>query len=97
MLPPTVAMFLICGDAVSDAGHAVADGQRLGRQHLFIRHQKRRGRVARAVEIGLRGLLRQGAAKKTGNLFRLARINAEYLGVGIRAAHERGVGHVGEL
>ena len=43
MLPPTVAMFLICGDAVSDDGHAVADGQRLGRQHLFIRRQKRRG------------------------------------------------------
>ena len=80
-----------------DDGHTVADGQRLGRQHLFIRHQKRRGRVARAVEVGLRGLLRQGAAEKTGNLFRLAHIDAQHLGVGIRAAHERGVGHVGEL
>jgi len=97
MLPPTVAMFLICGDAVSDAACAMADGQRLGRQHLFIRHQKRRGRVARAVEVGLRGLLRQGAAEKTGNLFRLAHIDAQHLGVGIRAAHERGVGHVGKL
>ena len=80
-----------------DDGHAVADGQRLGRQHLFIRHQKRRGRVARAVEVGLRGLLRQGAAEVSGNLFRLAHIDAQNLGVGIRAAHQRGVGHVGEL
>lgn len=96
MLPPTVAMFLICGDAVSDDGHAVADGQRLGRQYLFIRHQKRRGRVARAVEVGLRGLLRQGAAKKTGNLFRLAHIDAQNLGMGIRAAHQRGVSHIGQ-
>ena len=80
-----------------DDGHAVADGQRLGRQHLFIRHQKRRGRVARAVEVGLRGLLRQGAAEVSGNLFRLAHIDAQNLGMGIRTAHERGVGHVGEL
>ena len=97
MLPPTVAMFLICGDAVSDDGHAVADGQRLGRQHLFIRHQKRRGRVARAVEVGLRGLLRQRAAEIPRHLLRLAYINAQHLSVGIRAAHERGAGHVGKL
>ena len=87
------ALFRLRGDD----GHSVADGQRLGRQHLFIRHQKRRGRVARAVEVGLRGLLRQGAAEVSGNLFRLAHIDAQNLGVGIRAAHQRGVGHVGEL
>lgn len=80
-----------------DDGHTVADGQRLGRQDLFIRHQKRGGRVARAVEVGLRGLLRQGAAEVSGNLFRLAHIDAQNLGMGIRAAHQRGVGHVGKL
>ena len=79
-------------DAAAVLHDVAADGG-----DVFIRHQKRRGRVARAVEVGLRGLLRQGAAEKTGNLFRLAHIDAQHLGVGIRAAHERGVGHVGKL
>ena len=82
MLPPTVAMFLICGDAVSNDGHAVADGQRFGRQHLFIRHQKRRGRVARAVEVGLRGLLD----------LRVARAAAEIAGHGGVDLLARGMG-----
>ena len=93
MLPPTVAMFLICGDAVSDDAHAVADGQRLGRQHLFIRHQKRRGRVARAVEIHLRRLLRQRAAEIPRHILRLRRVDAQHLCMRIRAAHQLCIHH----
>ena len=78
----------------SDDGHAVAEHQRLVSQHLFICHQQWGRRVARTVEIFLRRFLRQGTAEVAGDLLRLARINAKYLGVGMGAAHQRGIRHV---
>ena len=74
--------------------YAVAEHQRLVGQHLLICHQQWGRRVARTVEIFLRRFLRQGTAEVAGDLLRLARINAEYLGVGMGAAHQRGIRHV---
>ena len=85
---------IIAAPARIPVPEAVAEHQRLVGQHLLICHQQWGRRVARTVEIFLRRFLRQGTAEVAGDLLRLARINAEYLGVGMGAAHQRGIRHV---
>ena len=58
--------------------YAVSEHQRLVSQHLLVRHQQRRRRISRAVEVCPRGLLRQCTAKVTRNGLCLTCINTEH-------------------